>query len=609
MKGLVLNNCKAKLFISKGEGGYTASLSIGGQIINERGQNDYKGIEFEQYEGQSLDVTINGKDVLLNNEIIATLSNVLDEGTLVYLGYVKKKNAAVMYLKDDDGKPVILAELKLSELPEGLFDRLKGFRVYVINDDTWRIIRYANLHQHTEYSLLDGITRVNDLAKKTEWACAITDHGNMHGFNHFGKAMKKYHRKPIYGCEVYVETIGGEPRKVLSAPVTEDDEDERMFDNERSPKSTLAGEHLILLAETNQGLINLFRLVTESSVHFYRKPHVTWEMLEKYHEGIIATSACIAGTLGRSVKEMLKAKKNPEVEKVLEGGLEEALLSERAREVLGVYRQNEKIADMYCTKMIELFGKDNFFIELQNHHFPLEDEIMQVVREYADKYGLKKTVGIDAHYLNKEDAEVHELWLCQQTGKTIDDPKRMRFSGDGYYVHTSDEVVELFKNDLDALDNTLVIAERCNAGIESEGYHLPKFPLPEGYESEKDYLRHLCREGFRNLFPRFESAKQKKIYTDRMLSELKVIEDMGFESYFLVVSDFCAYARDTEVKDHIDRYFPKNHYDQSKIPENILKDFEVYVGTGRGSAAGSLVAYCLGITKVDPIKYDLLFER
>lgn len=594
----VLTNGTLK--VTKSKDGLLGNIFIDDVLIHSADESAYLE-SLSKYEGQSLAVTINETTVIHDGKPIAFFDNML-ENVLGKVGVLRSDNSKVVVALCTEKRKVILSKIDVSDLPNHLFDRRAYFPVRIYDDTHWEIVRYANLHQHTDCSLLDGMVKIPDLVKKTEWAAAVTDHGNMFAFNEFFKGMKKAGKQAIIGCEVYVETIGGKPRPVLSIPVGNDDDEnaeERMFDNERVPVSTLSGEHLILLAETDEGVHNLFHLVTESSKHFYRKPHVTWELLEKYHNGLIATSACIAGTLGKSIAEILKCEKYNELD---------------ASPV--VKQANEEIADLFCSEMIRLFGRDNFFIELQNHHFPLETAIMKRAKEYARKYNLKTTVGIDAHYLNAEDADVHEMWLCQQTKKKMSDDNRMKFSGDGYYVHTSSEVVDLFPNDLDALDNTIDIAERCSkVNLDNEGYHLPTFPLPDGYNSDKEYLDVLVKNGFEILWNsnaigvvHDETEKQK--YIERYNYELGVINQMGWASYFLVVSDFIAYAQDKDVNAHLERYFPSNVYDHNNLPDAVAKkDYEVYVGTGRGSAAGSLVCCCLGITKVDPIKYDLLFER
>ena len=589
-------NTNGTLTVEKTEHGFLGIVKIGKTVVKKIDASAFDA-DIREYEAQTLLVHLQNDSLSYKEKTLAHFDNLFDNGTRAVLGKMRASDGAAVYIPGDDGEmPIILARFgSVQELPEGLFVRRKRFDVIIHNDEAWTIVRYCNLHQHTDSSLLDGMVKIKDLVKKSEVACAITDHGNMHAFNEFYQSMKKAGKKPIIGCEVYVETPGGKPRPVLN--IGTDDTDSVMFNNEKAPKSTLAGEHMILLAENKTGLHNLFALVTESSEHFYRHPHVTWEMLRSHHEGLIATSACIAGTLGRSIKEILKCDQYP----TQEGSKE-------------IKEANEDIADLYINEMLDIFGRDNFFIELQDHHFDLETKVMEKIRDYAKKYGIKTTVGIDAHYLNKKDAKIHEMWLCQQTKKKMDDPTHMRFSGDGYYVHSSEEVVALFPNDLDALDNTLDICDRCNVELDNDGYHLPSFPLPKGYQSAKAYLEALVKDGFEKLWAneflgQARTEEEKKEYVERYEYELGVIERMGWESYFLVVSDFIAYAKDTEVKKHIDTYFPSEYFDHSKIPASILKNYEIYTGSGRGSGAGSLVCCCLGITKVDPLKYDLLFER
>lgn len=597
---LSIKDQELDLVIAKTKSGYEGHLIFDSVLLHKADESAFS-MDIRVHEGETLIVKVSGCSVFYEGKEIATFDNMLEDVSAKLGQRQNHTEEALVAIQGKTGKKLIVGEVKISQLPKELFARRNWFPVRIYDDNNWMIVRYANLHQHTEASLLDGIVRVPELVKKTEWAAAITDHGNMFAFNDFYKRMKKADKLPIIGCEVYVETVGGKARPVLLLPKQDEDAlaEEQMFNNEKVPVSTLAGEHLILLAETDEGLHNLFHLVTESSKNFYRKPHVTWELLEKYHNGLIATSACIAGTLGKSIAEILKCEKYSDLD---------------ASTV--VKQANEEIADLFCSEMIRLFGRDNFFIELQNHHFPLETAIMERVKEYAREYDLKTTVGIDAHYLNAEDAEVHEMWLCQQTKKKMSDPDRMRFSGDGYFVHTSDEVVSLFPNDIEALDNTLDIAWRCqNVELVSDGYHLPTYPLPKGFESDKAYLSHLVDEGFKRLWKDGElgtthTDEEKKKYVERYNYELGVINQMGWASYFLVVSDFIAYAQDTKVASHLERYFPSSVYDHKSLPEAVAKkDYEVYIGTGRGSAAGSLVCCCLGITKVDPIKYDLLFER
>ena len=555
--------------------------------INRYKSEWFKDKSFKDRAGEKIRVFLNGK-TLSDEEgnVLIEYPQVFNSPKAADLYLVKGKNTAVIGIDD-----CRLAEIPVGYFDSELFKRRNHFKVRIMSDDNWYVIRYANLHQHTEYSLLDGMTRIKDLAEKSEYACAITDHGNMFGFLQFYNAMKAKGKKPIIGFEAYVETVDGS-RKYFKSPSGQDDmTDAKMFDNVKETNTPYNGEHLILLAKDNTGLKNLYKLCTDAENHFYRKPHVTYEMLEKHHEGIIATSACIAGTLGQAVKTMLQ--------------LESAGQMEAQKEV---YEANRLLAEHFIEKMISIFGKEDFYIELQNHHFPLEDMIMKRIRQYAKKYGLKTTIGIDAHYLNKEDAEAHQLWLCLQTGSKINDERRMEFSGDGYWVHNSEEVLQLFPDDAEALDNTLEIADKCNVTIEDEGYHLPHFPLPEGETEEYEYLKKLTWNGFEKFFkntPAYNSPE----YRERVEFELKTIHDMGWAAYFLIVSDFIAFAEEKDMKGNLEKYFPSNVFDHSRIPEEILNKPEIYVGSGRGSACGSLVCYCIGITKVDPIKYSLLFER
>lgn len=596
-----VTKCHGTLRVQKSSSGYFAELYIGDTKIRTADASAFENIHLSDFEGQQLPVMIQGKQIFFNQALIAEFDNLFND-VLAGLMISTDKTYATVSVKRADGKREVVSEkIPLSELPAHLFDRRTCFPVRIYDDNNWMIIRYANLHQHTDSSLLDGITKVPDLVKKTEWAAAVTDHGNMYAFHEFYAAMKKAGKLPIIGCEVYIETPGGQPRPVLSVPSDTEDSDARMFDNERKPSSTLAGEHMILLAKNETGLHNLFQLVTHASEHFYRKPHVTWDLLEKYHEGLIATSACMAGTLGESIKQILKCRKYKNTTDPVENQ--------------AVSTANARIANKYIREMIRLFGKDDFYLELQNHHFHLEKEIMDGVRAYARKNGLKTTIGIDAHYLNKEDASVHEMWLCQQTKTKMSDPKHMKFSGDGYYVHNSDEVVELFPDDAEALDNTLEIAEKCRLDLKDDGYHLPSFPLPDGFSSSKEYLESLVYTNFKTMWDNGvlgadnHSETTNQIYRQRLRTELDTIEKMGWETYFLVVMDFIRYAEDSHVAQHVEEYFPQKYFDTTKIPEKLLKTYPIYIGSGRGSAAGSLVCCCLGITKVDPIKYDLLFER
>lgn len=384
--------------------------------------------------------------------------------------------------------------------------------------------QFVHLHVHTEYSLLDGASRIQDLTEKAKElkmpAIAITDHGVMYGVIDFYKAALKNGIKPIIGCEVYL------------APAS------------RFDKTAINGEtyyHLNLLAENNQGYRNLIKMVSLAySEGFYYKPRIDKELLRQYSEGIICLSACIAGDIPAAL-----IRDNPE----------------RAEELVKEY--------------IDIFGKDHFFIEIQDHGIPEEKKANRGLVQLAQKYDLGLVATNDLHYINQSDSEFHDVLLCIQTGKTVDEENRMKFANDQFYLKTAEEMQQLFQVYDGAISNTVKIAERCNVDFTFGQLHLPVFPVPNGF-TEDQYLRHLCEERLKSRY--------KEITKDviaRLDYELAVIQKMNYDSYFLIVWDFIKYAR------------------ENRIP----------VGPGRGSAAGSIVAYLLAITDIDPLKYDLLFER
>lgn len=390
------------------------------------------------------------------------------------------------------------------------------YKVVCKPDGYLYVVRFADLHRHSDSSLLDGISRVPDIIKKTEYAGAITDHGNMYSFLTFYKGMKAEGKKPIIGFEAYVENMD----------------------------CKLCRNHLILLAKNNTGYKNLLHLTSESFEHFYGKPHVTWEMLQKYHEGIICCSACIAGV----VPELLGKD-----------------LDDKAKEAMKMY--------------IDIFGED-YYVEIQRHHFPEETYIMNKLLNLAREMDVKVIATVDSHYTNESNATAHEIALALQTQKTMSSPDRWTFNGDGYYIHSSEDMETLFADLPEALDNTLEIADKCNVEIKLKENHMPKFEIPAPFANTREYFEFICNEGFKTRFmskPQFSD----KTYRDRFYYEVNMIETMGFEGYFLIVWDYCNWARQNDI----------------------------YVGPGRGSAAGSLAAYCMGITDLDPIQYELLFER
>ena len=386
-------------------------------------------------------------------------------------------------------------------------------------------VAFTHLHVHTEYSLLDGSCKIKELAARAKElgmdSMAITDHGVMYGVIDFYRAAREVGIKPIIGCEVYV------------APVSR-------FDRENTN-----GEdryyHLVLLAENDTGYHNLMKIVSKGFVDgFYYKPRVDYEVLETYHEGVIALSACLAG----------------EVQRYLARGMyEEACRSARHYE--------------------EIFGKGNFFLELQDHGIPTQKTVNQGLMRMSRELSMDLVATNDIHYILAEDAAAHDILLCIQTGKKVSDENRMRYEGGQYYVKSEEEMRALFPYAQEAIDNTHKIAERCNVEIEFGVTKLPKYEVPEGYDSWS-YLNKLCQDGMEKRYPDDDGTLQK-----RLSYELGVIHNMGYVDYFLIVWDFIHFAR----------------------------SHDIMVGPGRGSAAGSIVSYCLEITNIDPVRYDLLFER
>ena len=384
---------------------------------------------------------------------------------------------------------------------------------------------FTHLHVHTEYSLLDGSCKIKELAQRAAElgmdSMAITDHGVMYGVIDFYRAAREAGVKPIIGCEVYV-TPGSR------------------FDRENA-----SGEdryyHLVLLAENNQGYQNLMKIVSKGFVDgFYYKPRVDYEILETYHQGIIALSACLAGEVQRYIAR-------------------------------GMYDKGKEAALHYQ----KIFGQGNFFLELQDHGIPLQKTVNQGLLRMSKDTGIGLVATNDIHYTFAEDAAAHDILLCIQTGKKVSDENRMRYEGGQYYCKSEEEMRALFPYAQEAIDNTHRIADRCNVEIEFGVTKLPRYDVPEGYDSWT-YLNQLCQEGFEKHYPDDDGTLKERLHY-----ELNVIHTMGYVDYFLIVWDFIHYARS----------------------QNIM------VGPGRGSAAGSIVSYCLGITNIDPIKYNLLFER
>ena len=387
-----------------------------------------------------------------------------------------------------------------------------------------RLDPFVHLHSHTEYSLFDGISRIGELVSHVkemgQTALAITDHGVMYGAIYLYKECIKQGIKPIIGCEIYV-TRGSR------------------FDKSGNRKEKLA--HLILLAENNEGYQNLIKICSKAWTEgYYHRPRADHELLEKYHEGLIVTSACVGGEVPQAI---------------LNGDMDEA----------------RKVIEFY----INTFGKDNYFLEIQNHGLPEEAAVRPVLASLAKEYGLGLVATNDFHYTKKEDARSQEIKLCISTGKTLDDPYHFHFANDEFYCKSGDEMRAILGNFPGAIENTRVIADRCNVELTFGEHKLPSFDVPEG-ETAASYLRKLCEKA---LPERYAVVTDKE--RSRMDYELGVIDKMGFSDYFLIVMDFIHYA--------------KSH----GIP----------IGPGRGSAAGSIVSYLLHITEVDPLRFDLLFER
>jgi len=384
---------------------------------------------------------------------------------------------------------------------------------------------FVHLHLHTEFSLLDGACRIKKLVKHVKElgqnAVAITDHGVMYGVIDFYRACKAEGIKPIIGCEVYVA-----PRTRFQKV--------HEFDSE--------ARHLILLCRNETGYRNLCYMVSQAFLEgFYIKPRIDLELLRQHSEGLIACSACLAGEIPR---------------RLLSGDYEGA--------------------KSHALEMRELFGEDGYYLEIQDHGIPAQKQVNAGIIRIHEETGIPLVATNDAHYIRREDAEMQDILMCIQMGRTLDDPGRMKFETDQFYVKSEDEMRELFPNYPEAIENTAKIAELCNLEFQFGKYHLPHFQLPEGYTDGDQYFEELCMDGFARRYP-----DQPTHYLEQLKYEMGMIRKMGFVDYFLIVSDFIAFAKNNGIP----------------------------VGPGRGSAAGSMVSYCLNITDVNPMDYSLYFER
>lgn len=395
--------------------------------------------------------------------------------------------------------------------------RLLGKALAIATDEEHiNLILNVNYHTHSEYSILDGMSRVKDVAEKSSGVSALTEHGNMYSMLKWQAEMKKLGKKAIFGCEVYAESLDG----------------------------AKDSNHLLFLAKNEIGKKNLFALVSNAYANFHRKPHVSYTEIAKHYEGLICTSACIGGEVS---KKLLK----------------------------GNYSAAKEVAK----RLQAIFG-DDFYLEIQRHNIAEEEIVNPQILKLGEELGIKVLAANDSHYVNKEDARSHEMLLCINTGSSIKDPKHFKFDGDGYYFLTDLEMVEKFSDIPQVIRNTQELATKCNLEIELGNYHFPKFDIPTGFETEENYLSHLIDKGFETRFAgswKYDSEE----YRERIAYEKNVIISMGFAGYFLIVWDYIRFAKDNGI----------------------------YVGPGRGSAVGSLACFCLGITDLDPIRYNLLFER
>lgn len=386
-------------------------------------------------------------------------------------------------------------------------------------------MNFTHLHVHTEYSLLDGSAKINEIVARAKElgmdSLAITDHGVMYGVIDFYRACKREGIRPVLGCEVYVAP-GSRFHK--EGGVT----DERYY-------------HLVLLAENDTGYSNLMKIVSKGFTEgYYYKPRVDYEVLQEYHEGIIALSACLAGEVAMNLKR-------------------------------GFYEEGKAAA----LRLQDIFGKGNFFLEMQDHGIPEQQTVNASLLRMHEETGIDLVATNDVHYIYDTDVDAHDILLCIQTQKKVQDEDRMRYDGGQYYLKSVEEMETLFPYAKEALENTHKIAERCNVTIEFGHYKLPHYDVPEGFDAWT-YLQHLCAEGMKKRYPVVTEELQA-----RLDYELGVIHRMGFDDYYLIVWDFIKYA----------------------------KDHDIPVGPGRGSGAASIAAYALGITDIDPIRYQLLFER
>lgn len=485
--------------------------------------------------------------------------------------------------------------------------------VYDYETGVLTIVKYIPLHGHSSYSILDCISRPEDIADKAELAIAVTDHGNMFGALKFYKAMKKVGKKPILGFEAYTSSLDYiyETKKsdtlrsilkenhlsveelldanediqlqTMEGEIIEGDDETPLIEKIKKPELILvkggqklnikkanAKNHLVLLAKSEKGYKNLVKLTSIGYQKYTRgRPQIDWDDLREYSEDVVALSACLAGELPR------------------------AILNNKMDQARKIIRE-----------MISIFGKENYYIEIQRHGIDEERVLNPVLMQLAEEFGLKVVATADNHFTNKEDYVAHEAHLAIGTKSRLTDPNRWTFPGSGYHIHSSSEMEELFHDIPEVLDNTLELAEKLNPEIPTGKIYMPHFPIPEGFESESSYFEHLVKVGFEDRFknrPQFNDPK----YRELLEFEIDTINSMGFPGYFLIVADFVNFAKrnyhlvDEGTKKRWQEFIERKGYSTRPLA----------VGPGRGSACGSLVAYCLHITDIDPLQYGLLFER
>lgn len=460
------------------------------------------------------------------------------------------------------------------------------------------IFTFAELHTHTEYSILDGANRIKDLSKKYEYHGAITDHGVMYGCVDFYKKMHDLHKHPIIGFEAYTDSWRATKSSKATNCTPEETEDLKV--EEKKSKY-----HLILLAKNETGYKNLVKLCSYGAENvggsFPQRPRITYDEIEKHSEGIIVLSACMGGELPQLIlkgdmdgaREFVEYNQNlfgddyyVEIQKHASKTRVDEMIDAMNFEMGSVFTYGQISDDYLKVKSGDMLKKD-FNRKYSNKIYReieicmQEADLNEELIDLAEDMGVKVVATNDAHYLNPEDADFHEALLCNQTGKKLNDPNHFSFAGTGYYVHSVEEMETIYENNPEFLINTLEVAEKCHYDFRFGEYQLPKFPIPAPFTDDKAYLRHLAEEGFKERFANVDSRERAERW-DRLNFELEVIFKMGYQGYFFIVWDYIKWA----------------------------KDHGIYVGPGRGSGAGSIVLYCLHITEnLDPIKYGLLFER